>query len=403
MPAMTLSSFGPQALKVLHVIPSISPRRGGPSQAAIEMVNALRLRQVDASILTTNDDCESLLTDLPIGAWTTYAGVPVLAFPRWNPPIGVLKEYIFSSRLNRWLPSNIRNFDLIHVHALFSYPSTVAMMHARRARIPYLLRTIGQLSPWSLAQSKLRKQFMLKLVERRNLDAASLLHFTTTRERDECFTAFGQSFPSLVLPLGVRLPPLLPETKPKREGLRLLFLSRLHPKKQLEVLLKALALFQSDYPQGIWQLDIAGSGEPAYLASLQKLAGQLNVSHRCRWLGHVQGDAKTSLLQQADWFLLPSAAENFGIAVVEAMAAGTPVIVSPQVAVADLIVGAGAGLVCPSDPASLCKVLLKHYQGPSSAMRMAARSLAETTFSWSSVADQLESRYRQILHPLAIQ
>ena len=400
---MTLSSFGPEALKVLHVIPSISPRRGGPSQAAIEMVNALRLRQVDASIVTTNDDCESLLTDLPIGGWTSYGGVPVLAFPRWNPPIGVLKEYIFSSHLNRWLPGNIRNFDIIHVHALFSFPSTVAMMHARRARIPYLLRTIGQLSPWSLAQSKLRKQLMLNLVERRNLGSASLLHFTTTLERDECFTAFSQSFPSLVLPLGVRLPSLLPAAKPKRDGIRLLFLSRLHPKKQLEVLLKGLALFQSDYPQAIWQLDIAGAGEPAYLASLQKLAVQLNLSQRCRWLGHVQGDAKTSLLQQADWFLLPSAAENFGIAVVEALAAGTPVIVSPQVAVADLIVAAGAGLVCPSDPASICKILLTHYQGPTSAMRMAARSLAESTFSWGSVADQLEYHYRQILHPLRIQ
>jgi glycosyltransferase involved in cell wall biosynthesis len=385
------------------VIPSISPRRGGPSQAAIEMVNALRLRHVDASILTTNDDCESLLTDLPIGGWTSYGGVPVLAFPRWNPPIRVLKEYIFSSRLNRWFPGNIRNFDIIHVHALFSYPSTVAMMHARRARIPYLLRTIGQLSPWSLAQSKLRKQLMLKLVERRNLDSASLLHFTTTRERDECFTAFGQSFPSLVLPLGVRLPSPLPAIKSKSDGLRLLFLSRLHPKKQLEVLLKGLALFQSDNPQAIWQLDIAGAGEPAYLASLQKLAAQLNLSHRCRWLGHVQGDAKTSLLQQADWFLLPSAAENFGIAVVEAMAAGTPVIVSPQVAVADLIVAAGAGLVCPSDPASICKILITHYQGPTSAMRMAARSLAESTFSWGSVADQLETHYRQVLHSLRIQ
>ena len=399
---MILSSFGPQALKVLHVIPSISPRRGGPSQAAIEMVTALRLRQVDASILTTNDDCESVLTDLPTGSWTTYSGVPVLAFPRWSPPMGALKEYSFSSHLNRWLPENIRNFDLMHVHALFSFPSTVAMMHARRARIPYLLRTIGQLSPWSLAQSKLRKQLMLHLVERRNLDAASFLHFTTHRERDECFTALGQSFPSLVLPLGVRLPSLLPETIPKKEGLRLLFLSRLHPKKQLEVLLHALALLQTASPQSLWQLDIAGSGDPAYIASLQNLAGQLNLSQRCRWLGHVQGDDKTSLLQQADWFLLPSAAENFGIAVVEAMAAGTPVIVSPQVAVADLIEAAGAGLVCPSDPAALCQVLLRHYQGPSSAMKLAARSLAETSFSWSSVADQLETSYRQMLHPLAV-
>jgi len=106
-------------------------------------------------------------------------------------------------------------------------------------------------------------------------------------------------------------------------------------------------------------------------------------------------------VQQADWFLLPSAAENFGIAVVEALAAGTPVIVSPQVAVAEVIEGAGAGLVCPSDPASLCQVLLSHYQGPSSAMRLAARSLAQTTFSWSSVADQLETSYLRMLHPPA--
>jgi glycosyltransferase involved in cell wall biosynthesis len=119
-------------------------------------------------------------------------------------------------------------------------------------------------------------------------------------------------------------------------------------------------------------------------------------------LGHVQGDAKTSLLQQADWFLLPSAAENFGIAVVEALAAGTPVIVSPQVAVAELIDAAGAGLVCPSDPAALCRLLLSHYQGPTTAMRLAARSLAESTFSWSSVADQLESSYCEILHPSSV-
>lgn len=399
---MTLSSSCSQGLKVLHVIPSISPRRGGPSQAVIEMVTALRLKGVDATILTTNDDCESLLNDLPIGDWTTYSGVPVLAFPRWSPPMGALREFAYSAGLNQWLPKNISNFDLLHVHALFSFPSTVAMLHARRSRVPYLLRTIGQLSPWSLARSKARKQLMLRLVERGNINAARYLHFTTTLERDECFIALGQSYPSLMLPLGVRLPSLPLGGWPAKKGLRLLFLSRLHPKKQLDVLLRALALFQQASPLCDWQLDIAGSGEPAYLASLQKLAGQLNLNHRCRWLGHVQGDAKTSLLQQADWFLLPSASENFGIAVVEALAAGTPVIISPQVAVAELIEGSGAGLVCPSDPAALCQVLLCHDQGPSSAMRLAARSLAETTFSWISVADQLITTYRHILHPPSV-
>lgn len=399
---MTLSSFGPQALKVLHVIPSISPRRGGPSQAAIEMVTALRLRQVDAAILTTNDDCESLLSDLPTRVWTSYAGVPVLAFPRWSPPIGALREFAFSPGLNQWLQRNIRSFDLLHVHALFSFPSTVAMVHSRQARVPYVLRTIGQLSPWSLSRSKVRKQLMLRLVEMANLNAARCLHFTTILEREECFASLGQSFPSIVIPLGVRLPSLPTEKKPNKDGIRFLFLSRLHPKKQLEVLLKALALLQLASPECQWQLDIAGSGEPVYLASLKKLAGELNLADRCHWLGHVQGEAKTTLLQQADWFLLPSASENFGISVVEALAAGTPVIVSPQVAVSELIASAGAGLVCHSDPDALCQVLLSHCHGPSSAMRLAARSLAKSTFSWTSVAEQLETSYRRLLHPLPV-
>lgn len=390
---------GLDTLKVLHVIPSISPRRGGPSQAAIEMVTALRQRQVDAAILTTNDDCESLLTDLPTGRWTTYKGVPVLAFPRWSPPIGALREFAFSPGLSAWLPKHIRNFDLLHVHALFSFPSTMAMVQSRQARVPYLLRTIGQLSPWSLARSKARKQLMLRLVENRNIESARFLHFTTSLERDECFMALGQSLPSLVSPLGVRLPLLIPQRSERSDGLRLVFLSRLHPKKQLEVLLRALAQLQLVSPQTAWQLDIAGTGDPAYVASLKDLAQLLNVAPRCRWLGHVQGEAKTSLLQEADWFVLPSAAENFGIAVVEALAAGTPVIVTPQVAVADLIDRAGAGLICSGDPSALCQLLLQHSHGPSPAMRLSARSLAESTFSWSSVADQLETSYRRMLTP----
>ena len=395
---MTLSS-GSKPLRVLHVIPSISPRRGGPSQAVIEMVTALRQRDVDAVILTTNDDCESILQGLTTGAWTTYKGVPVLAFPRWSPPIGALREFAFSPGLSHWLFENINNYDLLHVHALFSYPSTIAMVQSRRAGVPYLLRTIGQLSPWSMARSKFRKKLMMCLVEKSNINSAISLHFTTTLERDDCFVALGQSFPSLVVPLGVRLPPFAPRRLTRSEGLRLVFLSRLHPKKRLDVLLRALAELQRIAPQTDWQLDIAGTGDHAYVESLHSLAGQLNLSHRLRWLGHVQGEAKTCLLQEADWFVLPSAAENFGVAVVEALAAGTPVIVSPQVAVADFIERAGAGLVCPGDASALCQVLLQHCQGPSSAMRLAARSLAESTFTWSSVADQLDTSYRRILCP----
>lgn len=366
------------------------------------MVAALRQAGVDAAILTTNDHGPGLLRELATGRWVQYCGVPVLAFPRWSPPIPALREFAFSPPISRWLSCHGRAFDLLHIHALFSYPSTIAMVQARRAGIPYLLRTIGQLSPWSLAQSSRRKRWLLRLVERANLEGAAVLHFTSRQEQDET-AGLGLSTPSLVLPLGVELPPLpadFPDHGRERSEaapIRFLFLSRLHPKKRLECLLEACSLLAERHPQARWQLAIAGRGDPGYERSLHQRARNLAIEDHCLWLGHLEGEAKGNALQQADWFVLPSAAENFGIAVVEALAAGTPVIVSPQVAVADRVARAEAGLICGSDPALLVAALEEALKGPPPAMRSAARRLAGADFSWSSLAPQLAEAYQQIL------
>ena len=202
-------------LKVLHVIPSVSPLRGGPSKAVQEMVQALRQQGVEASILTTNDHGSGLDSSLITGRWIEWQGVPLLAFPRWSPPLRALREYAVSAGLAAWLTRHARRYDLLHIHALFSFPSSWAMATARRAQVPYLVRTIGMLSPWSLAQSPARKRWMLRLLERRNLEAASALHFTTEAERQEARPlALGAA--ELVLPLGVELPPPHPWPPPPR-------------------------------------------------------------------------------------------------------------------------------------------------------------------------------------------
>ncbi len=386
-------------MRVLHVIPSISPLRGGPSRSVIDMVATLRLQDVDAAILTTNDHGPGLHPDLVTGRWQWHQGVPVLAFPRWSPPVAALREFAFSPALSLWLARNLKRYELLHIHALFSYPCTSAMAQARWAGVPYILRSIGQLSPWSLAQSPGRKRLMLRLIERRNLQRAALLHFTTKAERDEA-ACLGLVPPSLVLPLGVRGPDLpaqpadhLGPTAP----VHFLFLSRLHPKKQLENLLDALALLQRRRPQASWDLAIAGDGEPRYVAALQERARGLGLGERCRWLGFVAGEAKWRALEAADWYVLPSAAENFGIAAVEALAAGTPVILSPEVAVAADVARAGAGLVSASDPEALALTLATALERPSLSRRAAALNLAEKAFSWSTIALQLRDAYRQVL------
>jgi len=395
-------------MKVLHVIPSISPRRGGPGVAALEMAAALRQRGVDASLLTTNDDGPGLLADLPLGRWIDHGGVPLLAFGRWSPPITPLREFAVAPALSQWLAAHLADYDLLHIHALFSYPSTSAMAQARQAGVPYVISTIGQLCHWSLARSSRRKRLLLGLIERRNLNGAAALHVTTVAERDQT-ASLGLDTGAVVSPRGVHLPSLGAAGDPAGDCVgvgavdgavvgaeagptRFLFLSRIHPKKQLEQLMAALALVPGD-----WILQIAGEGEPAYLAALQRLADQLGIASRCQWLGFLAGEAKWQALAAADWFVLPSASENFGIAAIEALAAGLPVILSPEVAVAELLHSSGAALICSSEPRALAATLERALAKPTAELRQEARRLAAERFAWPAIAGQLQSAYGEVL------
>jgi glycosyltransferase involved in cell wall biosynthesis len=242
---------------------------------------------------------------------------------------------------------------------------------------------------------------MLRLIEERNLNGAAALHFTAGAERDEV-AALGLLPPVLVLPLGVQLNnqtsrrALVGSDGPDRTT-RFLFLSRLHPKKQLDRLLEALALLNQQRPDASWELRIAGQGEPGYERQLHGQAESLGLGQRCLWLGQVEGEGKDRELADADWLVLPSAAENFGIAVAEALAAGTPAILSPEVAVSELVATAGAGLVCASTPLELARTLAQALGGPSPATRLAARSLAEQRLAWPAIASALETHYADIV------
>jgi glycosyltransferase involved in cell wall biosynthesis len=239
---------------------------------------------------------------------------------------------------------------------------------------------------------------MLALIDRHNLSRAACLHFASAAERDE---AAYLRLPSahVILPLGVTMPPVVSAGSAQGPGVetRFLFLSRLHPKKQIESLLEALALVHRQQPSAAWRLGIAGNGEPAYLQHLRELAAQLGIAHRCDWLGFLEGEAKWQALQAADWFVLPSASENFGIAAIEALAAGTPPILSPDVAVSEAIAAAGAGVVVSADPAVLAIALFDALPGPDPNMCCAARALAQQHYSWPLLGGRLRDTYAAIL------
>jgi glycosyltransferase involved in cell wall biosynthesis len=398
------------AMKILHVIPSVSPVRGGPSQAVLEMVQALRHQGVDAEIATTNDDGDQILP-VPLNQRIEIetipvfqsCSVPVRFFNRYSPKQIEIREFTFSCTLTRWLWQHISTYDLLHVHAIFSYPSSAAMAIARWQGVPYINRPLGQLCSWSLQQSRRKKQLYLKLIEQANLQASHALHFTSAQEQQEAQT-LQLNAPSFVVPHGLAVHPRLPQARQRlREQLHLpadepviLFLSRLHPKKGLELLISALGAIRSRR----FTLVLGGSGTTEYEADIERQLIAAKIHHRTHRLGFVSGEFKELLLQGSDLFTLPSYSENFGIAVLEALTAGLPVLITPEVALASLVQNHQLGWVIPHDRQAIANAI-QHCldtQPWSQTIGDRARDVVQQQFAWSAIAKNLIYHYEGIIH-----
>ncbi len=381
-------------MRVLHVIPSISPRRGGPSAALIPMLASLTQRGIDCAVLTSNDDGPDN-SNLATGEWLDYQGIKLLAFPRKRLGMRWFDEHIVSPAALDWLGGQGHQWDLLHVHAVFSYLSTRTMSWARRQGRPYLCRPLGQLCEWSLAHKPLRKSCYLALVEKANLEAAARVHFTSELERQECEAA-GITVRPMVVPHGVAMPELADPGQPKQpnQGLSVVFVGRLDPKKGLERLIDGFSQVCSAIDA---RLTIAGTGDQTYQRGLADQAAAHSES--IHFSGWVEGEQKRHTLMQADIFVLPSFSENFGVAVLEAMSFGIPVLVTAQVALAGPISGAGAGLIIDGSAQSIAAALTELAADPERRRRMgeAGRALAASQFSWPAVAAQLDQQYRDIL------
>ena len=387
-------------MKILHVIPSVSQVRGGTSQAVLDMVKALRANNVDAEIATTNDNGSGLL-DVPLQKRIEYQQVPVWFFSRFSPNVGSVREYAFSMQLTTWLWNNISKYDILHIHAIFSYPSTIAMAIARLKNVPYTVLPHGLLCTWSLQQSTRKKQIYLRLIERANLNNSQAIHFTSQQEQQE--SQLGLGVPSCVLPLGLSLPtPLLDARFRLRQRFHIpadepviLFLSGLHPKKGLDYLIPSL----SKLSHHRFSFILAGSGTPEYEAEINSLLISSGLRDRTHVVGFVQGEEKDLLIQGSDLFVLTSHSENFGVAVLEALAVRTTVLLTPGVALASIVKQYQLGYVTELDVLAIANTLEDYLSDPQAAKQMGdrARQLVLEKYTWRQIACEMQNIYADIL------
>jgi len=404
-------------LRILQIVPAVSLVYGGPSQMVLGFSAALAAAGVEVTVLTTDANGDvgqaplEVLCDRPI----LQNGYQIRYFH-----CAPFQRYKFSLGLLRWLYRHAAEFDLAHIHALFSPVSTAAAAVARYREVPYILRPLGTLDPIDLQKKRRLKQLYGVLWERPNLARAAAIHFTSQREAD-ISERFGLKTPDLILPLGVTS--ASPEVD-STDGLEqreqhhpaaairrqlgiaddtplLLFLSRLDPKKGLNLLLPALELLLQR--GSTFHLGLAGSNsqDPAYEAAIaSQIAASPLVAHTSI-LGFVEGDRKMALLQAADLFVLPSYYENFGIAVAEAMASGLPVVISDQVYICDQVIQAEAGWVVPCDVTALADCLETALQHPAECQRRGenARRYALNHYGWEAIAHQAIRAYERILRP----
>jgi glycosyltransferase involved in cell wall biosynthesis len=330
-----------------------------------------------------------------------YKGVPTLFFP-----VQYGESFKYSRPLALWLNANVKSFDVVHIHAVFNHACLAAASACRRHGVPYVVRPLGTLDPWSMKQKSLRKILFWNLAGKRMLRQAAAVHYTTRTEQTAAEGSLSLNH-GTVIPLGVETDlsarlngsELISHKLPNLTGCRyVLVLSRLHPKKGLDVLVDAFtSLVGKKAIQG-WKLVLAGDGPTDYVQQLKKAVAAKNAEDYVLFPGWLEGEAKDAFLRHADLLALPSYHENFGLCIIEALAFGVPVLVSSQVALASEIEASGAGWVTSVRIDALEESLSEALASKDELTRRgnAGVDLARS-FSWPRVSHQLAELYESII------
>jgi len=379
-------------MRIIEVVPSLANRSSGLTYAVTCLAEQLRARGHDLTLA-----CVDAVGHAPTPDWV-----------RRFPHAAGSGKLLASPQLRRWLAqaAAAEPRPIIHSHNMWQMPVMYAAWAARQARAPFVVSPHGTLGVAARAQgSRLIKRLMWAGLQRRALGAATCFHATAASEAEE-IRALGFRQPIAVIPNGVDMPV---ETADRAEPAEraenavraerrreVLFLGQLRPKKGLDALLRVWSRVQGRFPQ--WHLRIVGPDDTPYAAQMKALAASLALE-RVTFAGALVGDARSDAYGRASMFVLPTLNENFGVAVAEALAHATPVIVTKGAPWSGLERHRCGWWIDFGDDA-LAAALSQAMACPASMlaeMGDRGRRWVQAEFSWVEIGAQMEQLYQWLL------
>ena len=359
--------------------PGLDPRQGGTVRAAIDICSAATLAGDQCTIASVGQgEALWIRPSLP-------SEVEVVEFgPTWP------RRYKNSAQLAHWLRRHVRDFDLVEIHEVFVATSLLAAYEARRQRVPFIVRPHGALDPFDLLKHQNLKRALSPLFGGVLLKRAAALFFTTDKECDDA-SLMGSDAPRYVVPLPVVVREIPRDRDAFRRRYRIpdtshvvLFLSRIDDKKGLPRLFRAFRTALPKLKEA--RLVLVGTGPQSYVTKMRNEVFALGLQRQVLFVGFLSGASKAEALASADIFCLPSDYENFGIALVEALYAGVPTVVTEGVHIAHELSRRAATIMVPPSPAALADAMLRVLLNPELAALLAANAKAAAKLLFDPVA-----------------
>lgn len=364
--------------RVIHVVPGISREASGPSYSVVRLCQSLQECGNDVRLFTL--DYGPVVLPMPF----------IEVFPVCN----ILPRLGFSKEMRRRLHDEADQAEIIHNHSLWMMPNVYPGWATRGKSCQLVISPRGTLSAWALHRSANFKRIFWYLFQHSAIRHASCFHVTADSEYQQVREAGLKSQPICVVPNGVDIPKYSPK---RNEGPRkLLFLGRIHPTKGIDILLKAWQAVWTHFPD--WELHIVGPDSGGYLNKMRLLADELHAG-RVFFQGPFYGAAKWQLYSDAELFVLPTNSENFGMSVAEALASGTPAIVTTGAPWAGLLEQrSGWWIDAGIDPLIACmEEALAQSPESLTSRGQAGRDWMIRDFSWQRVGMMMHQTYQWLL------